>query len=117
MPVFPAVSLCVADSVKLASVEYGVVSVNVQLPLEHTAVAGNVPAELMSGVTVTESPVAVPHSPPIDVAVAFVKYGNDRTEPFTLVTETAGGVASLTTVTLLLEELAAVHVAMTALTT
>ncbi len=97
VPVFVAASPCVADSVEVASADNGVVSVNVQLPLEHVVVAGNVPTLLMSGVTIAESPVAVPHSPPIDVTLAFVKYGNDRAEPFTLVTDTTGAVLSIVT--------------------
>jgi hypothetical protein len=49
----------------------------------------------MSGVTIAESPVAVPHSPPIDVTLALVEYGNDRAEPFTLATDTTGAVLSI----------------------
>ena len=58
--------------------------------------AGLVAAPLIRGLTVAASPALVPHDPPMDVTLTLVAHGNTRTEPFTLVTDTTGGVVSTT---------------------
>jgi hypothetical protein len=72
-PVFPAVSVWVADRVRLAWVERTVVRVRLQAPELHVAVAGTVARPLISGRTVVESPLVAPHVPPIEVTLAFVE--------------------------------------------
>ena len=93
----------------LPSADTGVLRVSSQDPPEQVAVAGVVPAPSMSGVTVSRSPSAVPHAPPIEVTAALVRYGKTRVAPFTLVTVTTGAVVSAATVTVLLTALVAVQ--------
>jgi len=72
-PVFPAVSVWVADRVRLASVVRAVVRVRLQAPEMQVAVAGTVAEPLISGLTVVESPLIAPHVPPIEVTLTFVE--------------------------------------------
>ena len=73
VPLFPAVSVWVAVSVRVASVVIAGVRVRVHVPAEQVAVAGMVAIPAMRGVIVVESPVSVPHVPPIVVRLALVK--------------------------------------------
>jgi hypothetical protein len=79
---------------------------DVHVPEEQAAVPERGPTDQL---TVAMSPAAVPQLPPIDVTFAAVEYGNVRTEPFTLVTVTVGGVVSLEPTVAVCELLVAVH--------
>ena len=54
----------------------------------------SLPAPVTEIETVALSPDAVPHAPPTDVTTAFVRNGNVRAVPLTVVSVTTGAVLS-----------------------
>src|SRR5215471_12836764 len=88
VPVFVAVSVCVAvieyvpDADNVGDVVY------VHTPAVHGAVPFCVAAPVIATDTFAASPDAVPHAPLTVVTAAFVVYGKVRTEPLTVVSVT-----------------------------
>ena len=94
VPVFAAVSVCVAVMLYVPLADKVGDVVYVHTPAEHGAVPFCVAVPVIATVTVAGSPAAVPHAPLTVVTVVFVVYGNERTVPLTVVSVTTGAVRS-----------------------
>ena len=94
VPVFVAVSVCVAVMLYVPFADSAVVGVKVHTPAQHVAVPFCVLVPVIATDTVAASPAAVPQTPLSVVTVAFVTYGNERTVPLTVVRVTTGAVVS-----------------------
>src|SRR5262245_31529796 len=90
VPVFPAVSDCVAVTVYVPFAENAVVGVKFQAAAVQVAVPLWVLAPLIVTLIVVLTPAADVHVPPKVVTVALVVYGNVRVAPFTVLTVTVG---------------------------
>src|SRR3954467_13929243 len=97
VPVFDAVSVCVAVTVYAPFAANALEKVYVHAPAVQGAVPFSELGPLAATATVAASPVAVPHAPPTDVAAAFVVNGNVRVVPLTVVSVTTGSVRSTVT--------------------
>ena len=96
----PLVALLVAASVCVAVTEYApltarlLTNVYVHAPATHAEAPFSLPAPVTETDTVGVSPLATPHAPPTVVATAFVRKGNVRAVPLTVVSVTTGSVLS-----------------------
>ena len=72
----------------------GLENVYVQAPAVQGAVPFSELGPLAAIATVAASPAAMPHAPPIAVAVTLIESGNVRAVPFTVVSVTTGNVRS-----------------------
>ena len=91
VPMLPATSDWVADTIRVPSVVQETASVHAD-PLQFT---GPKVAPLIRIVTGGLSLEELPHAPPIEVTFAVVTYGNVRVVPLTRVTETTGAAVSM----------------------
>src|SRR5205807_2792273 len=94
-PVFPAASLCVAESVYTPYAESCAGMVALQPPEEQFATPVSVAVPPTDQVTAGASPLAVPQAPPIDVTPWLVEYGKLTGAPLTRVKLTGGAVLSI----------------------
>jgi hypothetical protein len=94
VPVFVAVSVCVAVTEYVPLAESVGEVVYVHAPAEQVAEPFCVAVPVIATLTVEASPEAVPHAPPTVVMLVLVVYGKLRIVPFTVVSVTTGAVAS-----------------------